>query len=334
MNFPVILAGVVMRFKFDLRSADMKFKNTMILLLCGISSFIGSTAYAEELKRGVVSSSEDGFYQETVQEADTECNFNKNEGTRRNKWIHFVGRAGFVSDYVYRGQTQTFGGPAVQGEMKFYISPKAEEGFYVSMFGSNVDATTAPNGAGLELDFATGYVYKANKDLSFKLELLNIRYPGSYAPEETKDSLDVLEIGPTISYKWFTFFWSYSISNFHGVNQNLAPSFFTPLPPNGNSKGSWYTEASIKLPIPNTREKFNVLANIGYQYVRNYTALNYTTVGGGISYEIPEEFGGLILSVNACTTNGKKRYYTVVNESGQSKNVGASKFWVGVSKEF
>ena len=55
-----------------------------------------------------------------------------------------TGNSGFYSDYIYRGQTFTFGGPAVQGEL--FLRQKKDEGAYVGIWGSNVDSTTATNG--------------------------------------------------------------------------------------------------------------------------------------------------------------------------------------------
>jgi len=269
---------------------------------------------------------------EQTEKASVERSEGINSETSANKWINISGRTAFLSDYVYRGQTQTFGGPAVQGELIF--SQKKAEGIYVSIFGSNVDNTTASNGSGAEIDFAAGYIYKPKKDLSLKLELLYTKYPGAYAPLLTKDKFDQLELIPTVTYQYLTVLWAYCFTDVRGINQNFAPTFFTPLTPNGRSKGSWYAEASLKLPIPATEDKLNFIISAGYEHIHNYSVLSYGVFGAGLTYELPESFAGLILSVNGSATTARKKYYTAINSSGQPKNLVAPKLWVGVTKEF
>jgi len=212
------------------------------------------------------------------------------------------------------------------------FSQKKAEGLYASIFGSNVDSTTATNGSGAELDFATGYIYKPKDDLSLKLELLYTYYPGAYAPLETKDKFDQLELIPSVTYKYFTLLWAYCFTNTRGINQNFVKDFFNPITPNGSSKGSWYVEANMKLPIPGTENKLNFIASAGYEHIRHYSLLSYAVYAAGLTYELPENFGGLILSVNAATTTAKKQYYLSINESGQTKNLVAPKLSGGCYK--
>lgn len=136
------------------------------------------------------------------------------------------GSAGFVSDYLNRGKTQTFGKPAVQGELT--ISQQKEDGLYGGLWGSNINNETAPNGAGLELDLYGGYKYKYNDDFLFKLDLKSTMYPGSRANLPTKDKFNMLEITPGIKYKYLYSTFAYSILNMSGVSNNFAPTFTPP----------------------------------------------------------------------------------------------------------
>jgi hypothetical protein len=167
-----------------------------------------------------------------------------------------------------------------------------------------------------------------------KLELLYTYYPGAYAPLETKDKFDQLELVPSLTYQYLTVMWAYCFTDTRGINQNFAPTFFTPLTPNGRSKGSWYLEASLELPIPATEDKLKFKMSAGYERIRHYSALSYGVFGAALTYELPESFAGLILSVNGSATTARKKYYTAINGAGQSKNLVAPKIWVGVTKEF
>lgn len=239
-------------------------------------------------------------YEEAMDQESTEVNDHKgtlehekpNNAYKRktNKWVDFSGRFAFVSDYVYRGQTQTLGGPAAQGG--FTLSQKQGEGLYATIWGSNVSNTIAPNGAGLELDLSVGYIYKKDDDLSFGLELLDIAYPKAYASLPTKDKFDTIMVTPSITYKVFFMAFSYDVTNHFGLNQNLAPTFFTPLRPNGKSNGSNYTEVGVNTPIPTISQSLKFRLTAGYQYVRNYTSLNYAVYTVGLKYKLPESLGG------------------------------------------
>jgi len=252
--------------------------------------------------------------------------------TMGNKWITFWGDFGFVSDYVYRGQTRTFRGPAAQGSLN--IGQGKDAGLYAGVWGSNVSNTLFSNGANVELDLYLGYKYRYTPDLSFALEMRNTIYPGAYASLPTKDKYDQVEIIPSVGYKFFTFLLAYSVTNAPGVNKNFAPTFSTPLTPNGNSKGSWYAEANAILPIAVISNDFKLKLFWGYSYFRNYSKLNYNLVGMGLSYKLPEKWSGAILSINGSTTTANKKYYKLSNSAGKTKNSIGPVVWLGIAKEF
>jgi hypothetical protein len=249
-----------------------------------------------------------------------------------NNWFKFSGNFGFVSNYVYRGQTRTWDGPAAQGE--FVIKQNRPDGFYVGAWGSNIDSTTAANGANLQLDAFLGYLYKYNPDLTLGLELRESWFPKAHNSLSTRDKYNTLELIPKVQYQIFTFLFAYSFSNARGVNQNFASTYMPPLKPNGSSRGSWYAELGANFPIPNTGDRFKIHLNWGYVYVNHYTSLNYNVFAGGLSYKLPDSWAGLVVSGDASFTTANKKYYRRFNESGGSKNIVAPKVWLGLKKEF
>jgi uncharacterized protein (TIGR02001 family) len=251
---------------------------------------------------------------------------------KTNKWVDFSGRFAFVSDYVYRGQTQTLGGPAAQGG--FTLCQKPGEGLYATIWGSNVSNTIAPNGAGAEVDLSVEYIYKRNDDLSFALEVLDIVYPKAYASLPTRDKFDTIMVTPSVTYKVFFMAFSYDVTNHFGLNQNLAPTNFTPLRPNGNSTGSNYTEVGVNTPLPAISNNLKFRITGGYQCVRNYSVLNYAVYTIGLKYKLPENLGGVSLFANASATTANKKYYKVIDGFGKITNTVAPRAWVGISKKF
>jgi len=260
--------------------------------------------------------------------------FEEKQENSVNKWVDFSGSLAFVSDYISRGQTQTFGGPAVQGG--FTLSQKKDEGVYAGVWGSNIDSiATAPNGAGLEFDLYGGYIHKCNNDLSIMLELYDTRYPGARASLPLKDKFDYLEIIPGFKYKFLYVFFAYSISDRSGLNQNFAPTFPIPLKPNGNSKGSWYAEASAKIPLSFISDNLKLRLLYGYRYARNYTVLNYAVFSVGLKYLLPEDLGGVSIFINLSATTANKKYYKTTNPAtGEVRNTVAPKVWLGIAKKF
>lgn len=135
---------------------------------------------------------------------------------------------GAVSNYIWRGVTQTDDGAAIQGG----LDVAHESGFYAGTWASNIDwdgggsqgvvgivpvddagnpltdadgnllvvgetAGEDPNSPNYELDFYAGYGYAINDDLSIDLNTIYYAYP------DGRDS-DFWEIGASATYKWFT----------------------------------------------------------------------------------------------------------------------------------
>ncbi len=80
---------------------------------------------------------------------------------------------GVTTNYVFRGQTQTDEGPAVQGGIDYNHS----SGFYAGAWGSNVDFPGL--GSGLEYDLYLGMNFAATQDLKFDVGYITYNYTDS-----------------------------------------------------------------------------------------------------------------------------------------------------------
>jgi len=85
-----------------------------------------------------------------------------------------TGNATLISDYRFRGFTQTNYGPAFQGG--FDVAHKS--GFYLGNWNSNV-AQALYNGASLETDFYGGFKGELMKDLGYDVGVLHYMYAKS-----------------------------------------------------------------------------------------------------------------------------------------------------------
>lgn len=98
--------------------------------------------------------------------------------------------AAIVSDYDYRGITQTLEDPAVQ----LSIDYAHDSGWYLGAWGTNVDFGT--DDPSHEIDLYTGFSGSAG-DLGYDVGLLYYAYPG-------ESDLNFLEIYGSLSYSIFT----------------------------------------------------------------------------------------------------------------------------------
>jgi uncharacterized protein (TIGR02001 family) len=125
--------------------------------------------------------------------------------------ITVSGSVGLVSDYRFRGFSQTRQNPAVQGG----ITVTHESGFYVGTWGSNVDFPDldgAGNGATAEIDLFAGYGTELAPGISIDVGLLYYLYPKDTVTKVSTDFFEpyvtlIGELGPVTlkvgaNYAW------------------------------------------------------------------------------------------------------------------------------------
>ncbi|GAB2920419.1 TorF family putative porin [Rheinheimera gaetbuli] len=104
----------------------------------------------------------------------------------------------FTSDYAFRGISQTEEAPALQGGLTL----SAESGFYVSVWGSNVDFLAEGT---LELDVMLGWSGDISDDWSADVGIMRYGYPNAEI-----DGSNFWELYGSLSYKDLTFGLAYS----------------------------------------------------------------------------------------------------------------------------
>jgi uncharacterized protein (TIGR02001 family) len=199
----------------------------------------------------------------------------------------FTGNAGLVSQYIFRGLSQTNGDPAIQGGADYSHA----SGFYAGTWLSNISWFTdqnagsksfptslaspgsvgAPytpnrsNAASLEWDFYGGYKNSfGGGDWNYDVGAIQYYYPGKYDNVGAYRKPDTTEVYGLVGYKWVSLKWSKGIStNTFGVNE---------------SKGADYLDLSATVPLGESG--FNVLAHVGrYNFPDNANVAYWTTSG-------------------------------------------------------
>ncbi|MBK1631971.1 hypothetical protein CKO31_14750 [Thiohalocapsa halophila] len=250
-----------------------------------------------------------------------------NTALAQDPWA-FSANIGAVSNYIWRGVTQTGDQAAIQGG----LDVAHESGFYAGTWASNIDwdegsseavtltpvlddggqvvvdpvtgaqtftAETVgadPDSPNYELDLYAGYGFAVNDDLSFDLSTIYYAYP------DGRD-VDFWEIGASGTYKWFTAGLAYTA---WGEADDDAAF----------SEGDLYYYGSIDVGLP---YDFGLSLFGGYY--------DFDTEDGGVDYG----HGGVSISKEAGDFGTFSFNYDQVGRETYDDD---PKFWVGWVKEF
>lgn len=216
----------------------------------------------------------------------------------------FSANIGAVSNYIWRGVTQTDDQPAIQGGLDYAHA----SGFSLGTWASNVDFAT---GANYELDVYAGYDFSLPvEDASLSLNTIYYAYP------DDDFDIDFWEVGIAGGYKFFSAGIQYTV---WGDEDNDGALF---------DDGDIYYYAALDFALP---YDFGFKVHGGYYDFDNEDVIvdldtlqtksaDYGHWGVSISKEAGD-FG--TFSFNYDQNDGKKELYD--NDA---------KVWVGWNKEF
>lgn len=247
-----------------------------------------------------------------------------------------TGNMSLVSDYRFRGISQTYEKAALQGGIDYSHA----SGFYLGTWGSSVSGLSYNNGSGLELDLYGGYKFAAGP-VTLDLGALYYMYPGAYysgfGPAKPKYNNTELYIGAT--WEWLSAKYSFTTSDFFGVNKTTygggcgitatgaAIVCTNPLSTTANSKGSSYLDLTATFPIA---KDLNLVAHYGKQTVKNFNDLGYSDYKLGLTYDaLGFTFGAAYIS-----TNAKEQFYRVTQNVGNPRDISDSTVVISVAKTF
>jgi len=254
---------------------------------------------------------------------------------------------GAVSNYMWRGVTQTQDGAAIQGGLDF----THESGFYMGTWASNVDwnnegapqeviipvdpatglpATDAdgnligttsgssdPSSPNYELDLYLGFGNNITEDLSYNFKGIYYAYP------DGRNS-DFAEIDGSMTFKWFTLGVAYTVygQNDNGLFDNGDVYYYggfeygdLPFGLSFSARGGYYDFENSDVPVA------TVLDTASGELVDVTQSADYWNYGASISKDAGD-FG--TFSFNWDQNSGKKAV-------GYDND---PKFWVGWLKEF
>jgi uncharacterized protein (TIGR02001 family) len=235
-----------------------------------------------------------------------------------------TGNMGFVSNYLVRGLTQTWAGPAVQAGLDYAHS----SGFYLGTWGSNISSNEYLNGS-MEWDVYGGYNGKISDDFGWGVGAIAYIYPRAHSGLTPDTKYNTQELNAQISYKFITLKYSYALTNLFGLADvnAIGPTII----PTSDTKGSEYLEANINYEI---MDKLNLGLHAGHQKVKNCSDCSYTDYKISLNKELPKEYFGLNVGLAYSDTNADKNAWTVLAPNGSTKYIGESAWVLSVSKTF
>jgi uncharacterized protein (TIGR02001 family) len=221
---------------------------------------------------------------------------------------------GAVTDYRYRGISQSARQPALQGGVDY----ANKNGFYLGAWGSTIKwikDSSFPGASAkgpVEVDIYGGYKGSFNDALSYDVGLLQYWYVGNSLKNITGVNANTTEVYGALTYNIFTAKYSHSLTNLFG----------TP-----NSHGSGYLDLSAAFDVGNG---FSVTPHVGWQRIKNFgTYMDYSLTGA-------KDFGdGLSVSLAIVGTNWKSHFgfpYTLPGSG--TKDLGKPMLVAGIKKSF
>jgi uncharacterized protein (TIGR02001 family) len=233
-----------------------------------------------------------------------------------------------VSDYRYRGISQSNFKPAIQGGFDY----AHESGFYIGNWNSSIswisDAASAGGSknvsAPIEMDFYAGFKKELiGEGFASDLGVLQYYYPTSGLPSSaTNPNTTEIYVAQNYTFGPVTGFvkFSYAVTNTFGFT-NSSGSYYPDLTANYDT-GVW---------------GLSVNAHVGYQKIAGQNVVagvptaSYTDWKVGLTKDFG---GGLSLAAAYIGTNAAKSGSTYAYSSPSGKNLGGSTGIVSLTKTF
>ncbi|GAB0057187.1 hypothetical protein SIID45300_01510 [Candidatus Magnetaquicoccaceae bacterium FCR-1] len=245
---------------------------------------------------------------------------------------------GVVSNYLFRGLTQTWDKPAVQGGIDYSHA----SGLYAGTWISNVSDKFFADGWA-EIDLYGGYNGKINDDWTWTVGTIGYLYPSANFKDATpsgtypdSQSYNTLELNAGLGYKWVSAKVSVAVTDYFGANKK---TFYS-----DNSKGTTYWDLTANVPLPESifTKDVTMPLHVGYtNYTNKLAAANAAgaTNPDYVDYKVglTKAFdGGISVSAAYIYADNTRMYDKATSVKGGTElhDLGGSNFVVSLLKTF
>lgn len=223
---------------------------------------------------------------------------------------------GVVSDYIFRGISQSQHQPALQAGVDYAHA----SGLYAGTWASTIEWVNRKDFVyqkdnHFEVDLYGGYKGTVG-DFAYDVGMIRYFYPGDFVPESVVTA-NTTEAYVGVTWSYFTLKYNRALTSFIGWGDTAG----------AKSKGSDYFDLTATYPIDET---INVIAHVGRQNVRNNSYASYTDYKLGVT----KDLGFGVVGLAYTDTNAKACGDTVEAYCWAGKNVGKGVLAASFSKTF
>ena len=227
---------------------------------------------------------------------------------------------GAVSDYRFRGITQTRGEPAIQAGVDYALP----YGFYIGAWASNIKWIKDNGVSGsVELDVYGGYKGEIMKDLTYDVGILQYAYVGNHLSDTggggVYKNANTTEIYGALTYGIFTGKVSYALTNLFG-NYNFIG--------NDDTRGSVYVDLSATFDLGGG---FTLVPHLGHQEVSRLGQASYSDISLTLSKDLGKGFS---VSLAGIATDADDTFYVPGVAAGSGQFLGKPTVVIGVKYAF
>lgn len=245
-----------------------------------------------------------------------------------------TGNMTIASDYRFRGVSQTYNGPTIQGGIDYAHS----SGIYLGNWNSNVSSILFSGGSGIEMDFYGGWKTTFGGDFGLDLGTIYYYYPNAEWNTNTgatagNAKFDNWEVYVGLSWKWLSAKLNYAVSDYFGLANEMADGGYfvhkddgTALGGKGGSSGTMYFDLTATIPVS---KELNIIAHYGRLDVKKYNELDYSDWKLGLTYDL----SGWVLGAAYIDTTAKNEWYYTAGSKG-NKEIAKSTVVLSVAKTF
>lgn len=238
------------------------------------------------------------------------------------------GNVALTSDYVFRGLTQSWGNPAVQGGVEY----AGAGGLLAGASGSSISDRSYPGGS-MELDLYASYGRPIGNDWSWRAGVYSYLYPGANLDRAglSSRSLNTVEVNVALSWKTLTLKYNHALSDYYGADVEQGYR--------GDSKGTGYLQLDLALPLT---DAWNLLLHAGHTHYTTSvltplaggeTSPDYTDLSAALSYRFVARWtvsGGVSHADNAAFYGRSVNYH----DASDVRNIGGTRGFVSVQGTF
>ncbi|HUW53172.1 MAG TPA: TorF family putative porin [Rhodanobacter sp.] len=238
------------------------------------------------------------------------------------------GNIAVTSDYMFRGLTQTWGRPAIQGGAD-YASP---DGFAAGFWGSSISERSYPGGS-MELDLYASYGRSIDSDWSWRVGLYGYVYPGANLDHAglPSRSLNTTEANAALSWKQFTLKYNRALTDYFGVDTEQGYT--------GDSKGTDYLQLDASFPLG---DAWSLALHAGHTHYGTALAVplangardpSYSDYGATLKYQLSTRWslsGGVTHATNADFYRRTASFL----DANDTRNVGGTRGFVMLQGNF